>query len=142
MRLIDPVIVRPLTPNGRRENRHRPLLAKSKKQNDKAYKDAAALFHGHLERLRNFRVLDAACGSGNFPLPRAARAEGPGTPRQHRSRSPRPATPGQHRRSARPTCWASRLDAYAAELARVTVWIGEIQWMLKERLRRYRRSPS
>ncbi|MDP1607579.1 MAG: hypothetical protein Q8L93_13250 [Rhodocyclaceae bacterium] len=29
-------------------------------------KDAAALFQHHLERLRNYRVLDPACGSGNF----------------------------------------------------------------------------
>lgn len=44
-------------------------LKKSKKQNDKAHKDAAALFYGITECLRNYRV-DAACGSGNFSTSR------------------------------------------------------------------------
>jgi type II restriction/modification system DNA methylase subunit YeeA len=112
------------------ENRIAAALKKSKKQNDKAYKDAAALFHGHLERLRNFRVLDAACGSGNFlylalkslkDLERRANteAEALGLQRQV-SIEVSPAN-----------VLGIELDAYAAELARVTVWIGEIQWMLR-----------
>ena len=131
MRLIDPVIVRPLTAEWQiAKAAIAALLAKSKKQNDKAYKDAAALFHTHLERLRNFRVLDAACGSGNFlylalkslkDLERRANteAEALGLQRQV-SIEVSPAN-----------VLGIELDAYAAELARVTVWIGEIQWMLR-----------
>jgi type II restriction/modification system DNA methylase subunit YeeA len=131
MRLIDPVIVRPLTAEWQgAKTAIAALLKKSKKQNDKAHKDAAALFHGHLERLRNYRVLDAACGSGNFlylalkslkDLERRANteAEALGLQRQV-SIEVSPAN-----------VLGIELDAYAAELARVTVWIGEIQWMLR-----------
>ena len=131
MRLIDPVIVRPLTAEWQNaKTAIAALLAKSKKQNDKAHKDAAALFHTHLERLRNYRVLDAACGSGNFlylalkslkDLERRANteAEALGLQRQV-SIEVSPAN-----------VMGIELDPYAAELARVTVWIGEIQWMLR-----------
>jgi type II restriction/modification system DNA methylase subunit YeeA len=131
MRLIDPVIVRPLTAEWQgAKTAIAALLKKSKKQNDKAHKDAAALFHGHLERLRNYRVLDAACGSGNFlylalkslkDLERRTNteAEALGLQRQV-SIEVSPAN-----------VLGIELDAYAAELARVTVWIGEIQWMLR-----------
>jgi type II restriction/modification system DNA methylase subunit YeeA len=131
MRLIDPVIVRPLTAEWQAaKTAIAAALKKSKKQNDKAHKDAAALFHGHLERLRNYRVLDAACGSGNFlylalkslkDLERRANteAEALGLQRQV-SIEVSPAN-----------VLGIELDAYAAELARVTVWIGEIQWMLR-----------
>jgi type II restriction/modification system DNA methylase subunit YeeA len=131
MRLIDPVIVRPLTAEWQTAKAAvAELLKKSKKQNDKAHKDASALFHSHLERLRNFRVLDAACGSGNFlylalkslkDLERRANteAEALGLQRQV-SIEVSPAN-----------VLGIELDAYAAELARVTVWIGEIQWMLR-----------
>ena len=131
MRLIDPVIVRPLTAEWQAaKTAIAAALKKSKKQNDKAHKDAAALVHGHLERLRNYRVLDAACGSGNFlylalkslkDLERRANteAEALGLQRQV-SIEVSPAN-----------VLGIELDAYAAELARVTVWIGEIQWMLR-----------
>ena len=131
MRLIEPVIVRPLSAEWQAtKDRIAALLAKSKKQNDKAWKDAAALFHHHLERLRNYRVLDAACGSGNFlylaltalkDLERRANveAEALGLQRQVNIE----VSPAN--------VLGIELDPYAAELARVTVWIGEIQWMLR-----------
>ena len=38
----------------------------NKKPGSKGFKDARVDYHGFLERLRLFRVLDPACGSGNF----------------------------------------------------------------------------
>ncbi|MBZ0132736.1 MAG: class I SAM-dependent DNA methyltransferase [Rhodocyclaceae bacterium] len=131
MRLVEPVVVRPLAAAWQAaKEKIAARMAKSKKQGDKAYKDAAALFHRHLERLRNFRVLDPACGSGNFlylalkalkDLERRANveAEALGLQRQV-SIEVSPAN-----------VLGIELDPYAAELARVTVWIGEIQWMLR-----------
>ncbi len=131
MRLIEPVVVRPLTAEWQAaKDKIAATLKKSKKQGDKAYKDAAALFHHHLERLRNYRVLDAACGSGNFlylalkalkDLERRANveAEALGLQRQVNIE----VSPAN--------VLGIELDPYAAELARVTVWIGEIQWMLR-----------
>ena len=67
MKLVEPVIIRPLMAKwATHRDSISKLLGKSKKQGDKAYKDANAEFHGFLERLKNYRVLDAACGSGNF----------------------------------------------------------------------------
>jgi len=131
MRLIDPVIVRPLTLEWQAAMAAiTAKLNKSKKQNDKAHKDATAIFQHHLERLRNYRVLDPACGSGNFlylalkalkDLERRANVEAEAL--------------GLHRQVSIEVSPVNvlgiELDPYAAELARVTVWIGEIQWMLR-----------
>lgn len=130
LRILNPVIVDPLRAEWQRACAGIKLhLAKSKKHDDKAYKDASRIFHTYLERLRNFRVLDPACGSGNFlyvalkllkDLEHAANidARDCGLQRQV-SIECSPAN-----------VLGIELDAYAAELARVTVWIGEIQWML------------
>ena len=131
LRLVEPTVARPLAAEWQAAKaRIVPLLAKSKKRDDKPYREAAAIYHGHLERLRNFRVLDPACGSGNFlylalkalkDLERRANveAEALGLQRQV-SIEVSPAN-----------VLGLELDPYAAELARVTVWIGEIQWMLR-----------
>lgn len=131
MRLIEPVIVRPLLAEWQRAaTTIAALTAKSRKQNDKPYKDAAGIFQSFLERLRNFRVLDPACGSGNFlylalkslkDIERRVNTEAEqlGLQRQV-SIEVSPAN-----------VLGIELDPYAAELARVTVWIGEIQWMLR-----------
>ncbi|MDO9092694.1 MAG: hypothetical protein Q7U99_08690 [Rubrivivax sp.] len=86
-------------------------------------------FIGFLERLRKFRVLDPACGSGNF-LYLALRclkdiehqvnleAEALGLERQHDVTGPH-------------NVLGIELNGYAAELARVTVWIGELQWRIQ-----------
>jgi len=80
-----------------------------------------------LERLKKFRVLDPACGSGNF-LYLALVAlktlehrvnldiEAMGFTRQFPTVGPE-------------AVLGIEINPYAAELARVSVWIGEIQWM-------------
>jgi hypothetical protein len=87
------------------------------------------LFFGFLERLREFRVLDPACGSGNFLYVSLLslkdlehrvnlEAEALGLPRQFPAVGPE-------------CVLGLELNPYAAELARISVWIGEIQWMRK-----------
>ncbi len=79
------------------------------------------------DRLANFRVLDPACGSGNFLYlsllalkdiehRTALEAEQLGLPREFPRLGPE-------------NVLGIELNPYAAELARVSVWIGEIQWM-------------
>ena len=106
-----------------------PPSPKSKKHGDKAWREAQAGFVGFLERLRHYRVLDPACGSGNF-LYLALKclkdiehqvnfeAEALGLPRQHDGTGPH-------------NVLGIELSEYAAELARVTVWIGELQWRIQ-----------
>ncbi len=88
---------------------------------------AERLLHDFLERLRAFTVLDPACGSGNF-LYLALQAL---KDLEHRVQLESAAL-GLDRQF--PTIGPANvkgieINPYAAELARVSVWIGEIQWM-------------
>jgi type II restriction/modification system DNA methylase subunit YeeA len=125
-RLIEPVIRDPLlaewaTVKG-------AMATDLGKGTPKARQQAINRLNGFLERLRTFRVLDPACGSGNF-LYLALRAlkdiehqvmleaEALGLQRGFPAVGPE-------------AVLGIELNPYAAELARLTVWIGEIQWML------------
>ncbi len=122
LRIIRPVILEPLQAEW---TEAKALIAKDK---TKTRKKAQAAYQGFLERLTNYRVLDPACGSGNF-LYLALRtlkdlehqvileAETLGLSRGFPQVGPE-------------CVMGIELNPYAAELARVTVWIGEIQWML------------
>ena len=90
---------------------------------------AEGLLQDFLERLRAFTVLDPACGSGNF-LYLALQAL---KDLEHRVQLEAQAL-GLDRQF--PTIGPANvkgieINPYAAELARVSVWIGEIQWMLR-----------
>jgi type II restriction/modification system DNA methylase subunit YeeA len=131
LRIIKPVIVEPLAKGwetARIEIAEK--IAKRKKSGDKAERDAQAVFLTFLEKLKAFKVLDPACGSGNF-LYLALRAL---KDLEHRANLDAEAL-GLHRQisiECSPTnVLGIEINTYAAELARVTVWIGEIQWMLK-----------
>jgi len=87
---------------------------------------AQTLFRAFLDRLRAFRVLDPACGSGNFlylallalkDLEHQAMVEAEvlGLQREFPQVGPE-------------AVLGLEVNAYAAELARVSVWIGHIQW--------------
>ena len=89
--------------------------------------EAEQILSNFLERLRAFTVLDPACGSGNF-LYLALHAL---KDLEHRVQLEAEAL-GLEREF--PTVGPANvrgieINAYAAELARVSVWIGEIQWM-------------
>lgn len=80
-----------------------------------------------IERLRNFRVLDPACGSGNFLYLSLLTLKDI----EHRANLDAEALGlGRFVPSVGPeNVLGLELNPYAAELARVSVWIGEIQWM-------------
>ena len=90
---------------------------------------AERLLRDFLERLRAFTVLDPACGSGNFLYLALQELKD----LEHRVQLESAAL-GLDRQF--PTIGPANvkgieLNPYAAELARVSVWIGEIQWMLR-----------
>jgi hypothetical protein len=66
MRLVEPVVQRPLLAEWALVAQQQALAPASAKKGDKAWRDAQAAFVGFLERLQAYRVLDPACGSGNF----------------------------------------------------------------------------
>jgi len=90
------------------------------------HREAQALFNVFLEKLRQFKILDPACGSGNFlylslkalkDLEHKVNldAETLGLQRQHDVTGPH-------------NVLGIEINEYAAELARITIWIGELQW--------------
>ena len=133
MMIVEPVVVRPLLAEWAEVKARieaslgKAANAKAKATRTRGEKEAERLRTEFLERLAAFRVLDPACGSGNFlNLSLLAlkdlehrvnlEAEALGLPRGFPRIGPE-AVKG------------IELNPYAAELARVSVWIGEIQWM-------------
>lgn len=104
-------------------------LTTAKAAETKAMNEAEKLYRGFLHRLADFRVLDPACGSGNF-LYLALRAL---KDLEHEVILEAEALGFQRPfpRVGPENVLGIELSPYAAELARVTVWIGEIQWMLQ-----------
>lgn len=131
MRLVEPVVQRPLRAEWERvKGDIAGHMGKSKRSGDAAYRKANAAFVGYLETLRDFRVLDPACGSGNF-LYLALKAL---KDLEHQANIEAEAL-GLHRQVDAYTGPANvrgiEINEYAAELARVTVWIGELQWRVQ-----------
>jgi hypothetical protein len=128
MRIIDPVVRRPLLQKWELLTQTlRPQLAKSKKQGDAAYKLAYAPYIQFLESLADFKILDPACGSGNFlflGLKTLKDIELQIINEADRMGLERPldlcTSPAN--------MLGIEINEFAAELARVTVWIGELQW--------------
>jgi hypothetical protein len=124
-RLIEPVIRDPLLAEWATVKAEMARLLSAKKPKRPPAEQA---LQGFLERLRTFRVLDPACGSGNFLYLALGtlkdlehqvmlEAETLGLQRGFPIVGPEAVI-------------GIEINPYAAELARLTVWIGEIQWML------------
>ena len=133
MRIVEPVVTRPWLAEWEEAKGEiaagldRAGPAKSKGVRKRRLVAAEQLLRAFLERLRSFTVLDPACGSGNF-LYLALQAL---KDLEHRVNLEAEAM-GFAR--AFPEVGPANvkgieINPYAAELARVSVWIGEIQWM-------------
>ena len=133
MMIVDPVIVRPWLAEWEiakaeiaipLEKAH---ATKNAGVRTKARDQATATYRSFLNRLRAFRVLDPACGSGNFLYLAllalkdiehrvSIEAEAMGLQREFSQVGPA-------------SVKGIEINHYAADLARVSVWVGEIQWM-------------
>ena len=139
MHLVEPVIVRPwLAEWAATKEQLSGLLDQASKATtsqaaSRRQRRAERQLREFLERLAEFRVLDPACGSGNF-LYLALHAL---KDLEHRVRVEaqtlglQPPFPGVGPANVK----GIELNPYAAELARVSVWIGEIQWMRRHGFR-------
>ena len=118
------------TANGKPAAALRRPLAAADRRRDAALSRARGRVEAFLERLARFRVLDPACGSGNFlyvalhalkdiELKAIVDAERLGVPEVPNPRVGLDALRG------------IEIEPYAAELARVTLWIGDLQWRQK-----------
>lgn len=139
MRIIDPVISRPLLDGWEsvkleiQKLADKKLTTKTKSTRTRLTNQAKEKLQNFLERLRKFKVLDPACGSGNFlflalhtlkDLERRVQleAEALGFQRQFPSVGPE-------------NVYGIEINEYAAELAQLSIWIGEIQWMRRNGFR-------
>jgi type II restriction/modification system DNA methylase subunit YeeA len=116
----DPIAAKASEPARRKE------MTAIAKRRDMAYGRAKELLEAFLGHLENYRVLDPACGSGNFlyvalhalkDIERRALVDAERLGLQ-------PPAPRVGLQCVR----GIEIEAYAAELARVTLWIGDLQW--------------
>ena len=142
MRVVEPVVLAPL----RREFEAmkvgvEELLAsgKANRRSRRMALNPELQFRAFLDRLRTIRVLDPACGSGNFlyvtlqllkDLEKEAILWGW---ERLKIAQPFPAVDPH-------VVLGIEVNPYAAELARVSIWIGHIQWMLNNGFS-YQRDP-
>ena len=133
MLLVEPVVIRPwlaewdVAKADLAAAMDRVEAATSPAGRTKRLNAADRRYRAFLNRLRSFTVLDPACGSGNF-LYLALQAL---KDLEHRVQLEAEALGFQR---AFPEIGPANvkgleINPYAAELARVSVWIGEIQWM-------------
>ena len=133
MLIVEPVVIRPWLEEWKTT---RATIATAMERADATRSQAVSTRHrgradqalrAFLERLRKFTVLDPACGSGNFlylalhslkDLEHRIQLEAEAMGLERAFPSVGPAN-----------VKGIEINAYAAELARVSVWIGEIQWM-------------
>ena len=133
MLIVEPVVIRPWLAEWERAKAEiaasleKATAVKAASTQTRRRLEAKRILSNFLKRLRAFTVLDPACGSGNFlylalhalkDLEHRVQleAEALGLEREFPAIGPA-------------NVKGIELNAYAAELARVSVWIGEIQWM-------------
>jgi len=126
-KLIDPVITQPLL----REWEAAKAIVQAgygKTNRSPALRKARDAYQEFLLKLYEFRVLDPACGSGNF-LYLALKALRDLEKRVHvEARDLGIVTTDELLQTGPHNILGLEINEYAAELARVTVWIGDIQW--------------
>ena len=133
MLIVEPVVMRPWLAEWETAKAEiaasleKTTATKSAATRTRRRREAERLLSEFLKRLRAFTVLDPACGSGNFlylalhalkDLEHRVQleAEALGLEREFPAIGPA-------------NVRGIEINPYAAELARVSVWIGEIQWM-------------
>jgi type II restriction/modification system DNA methylase subunit YeeA len=138
MKIIEPVVVAPLRREWERIKAEiraadkRRARAHSPAEKSRLLEQARGLYGDFRASLGHYRVLDPACGSGNFlalslralkdfdlAVSDDARAMG---------------LPPDEFRIGPEAVLGIEINGYAAELARLTVWITELQWQLRKGL--------
>jgi len=135
LRIVQPVIIEPLEQQWQQVKQK--ILSKLKEREKTKIKknslnledDIREPYFQFIQRLKQLKILDPACGSGNFLYVAiqmlkdfehriGIEMEDLGLPAEQPVLTPE-------------ILRGIEINPYAAELARVTVWIGYLQWMLK-----------
>ena len=134
MQIVEPVIIKPLQTEWEGvRSKLEAALAKAENTKGgartKAENEAKRLQAEWHERLRTFRVLDPACGSGNFLYLSLLALKDIEHRTNLEAEAMAPLLAAQFPNSGPENVLGIELNPYAAELARVSIWVGEIQWM-------------
>jgi len=134
MLIVEPVVMQPLRREWAqvRERVEKQLARRGKSRTDAAKKKTnrriAELLQGFQHRLASVRVLDPACGSGNFLY--VAIQELLSLEKEVIVYGSRPEIALGLIPQVRPTqLHGIEINPFAAELAQVVIWIGYLQWM-------------
>lgn len=131
MLIIEPVLMQPLRSEWRKVEREVDKLVKDNKK-----KKALALLEKFSKRISSLKILDPACGSGNFLYIALRQLLGlqklviSTAGRYGLGKIPLTVSPRQ--------LYGIEINSYAHELAQVTVWIGYIQWRFENGFRKIR----
>jgi type II restriction/modification system DNA methylase subunit YeeA len=134
MKIIEPVVVAPLRREWERikadiraadERR-----AKAPAEKEKLLQKTRGLYGDFRASLARYRVLDPACGSGNFlALSLRALKDFDASVLDDAAAM---GLPADEARIGPEAVLGIEINGYAAELARLTVWITELQWQLRK----------
>ncbi len=134
MLVVEPVVMAPLRrewmeTQGKVEKQvERRRKAKAKATHQKADRAIGKLLDEYLSRLSSIRILDPACGSGNFLY--VAIQQLLNLEKEVITYAARPGIELGLFPHVRPTqLHGLEINTYAAELAQVVIWIGYLQWM-------------
>lgn len=122
MKIVDPVVLRPLAAEWE--------TVKAAIDKAKGVRKKDDLYLGFRERLGAFRVLDPACGSGAFLYMALRHLKDFDRKVEEEARALGVTADPKGQRITPQTVLGIEINPYAAELARVTVWIGELQWQM------------
>ena len=137
MKIVEPVVLRPLESEwSALKAEMSELAAKAKRaktdsQRTRLIDQRRKLYWDFRQRMGALRVLDPACGSGNF-LYLALRHLKDFDGRVLEEAQALGGLPGDKQRISPDAVKGIEINPYAAELARVTIWIGELQWQMEK----------
>ena len=134
--VIDPVIIKPLQAEWSEVERKVGGLTLLEGQHDEA--QARRLLQEFQSRLSSLKVLDPACGSGNFLYVALRQLH-------NLEKTVLTLAADLNLRGFLPEvspeqCYGIEIDAYASDLARTSLWIGHLQWLI-ENGHQYNREP-
>lgn len=132
LQIVDPVVMRPLEAEWAEiKAKIETLIEAASKKNahSKNWAQAEGLRHAFIERLAGLRILDSACGSGNFLYTALQRVKDLEfrVNNECETLGLKAPTP----RVGPEILFGIEINRLAAEIACTTIWIGDIQWGLK-----------
>lgn len=133
-KIVEPVVLQPLEREWAEVKAQIAAIDAKPTKNDAAKRKAVEarrkLWFDFRQRLKSLRVLDPACGSGNFLY--VALLALKDLDKRIRDEAGKLSLPPEKDAFTSETVLGIEVNPYAAELARVSIWIGDIQWEMRQ----------